>query len=100
MVGPESKFAAFVGRESYEAAGGRVRADLFGEQPYSKTRVAPSLVGEKLKGCCAVLEAEGWGWVEVHPERDYQFAHQCGRIRATRAELPPELVAEKRGSRG
>jgi ParB family chromosome partitioning protein len=96
MVGSESKFAVFVGREAYEGAGGRVRSDLFGEEVYFEDpELLHRLVAEKLEGVRAVLEAEGWGWVEVHPERDYQFAHQCGRLRATRAELPPELVAER-----
>lgn len=96
MVGSESKFAAFVGREAYEAAGGPVRSDLFGEQAYFEdSELLHRLVGDKLEGTRALLEAEGWGWVEVHTERDYQFAHQCGRLRVTRAELPPELVAER-----
>ena len=53
------------------------------------------LAGEKLDGVRQELEAEGWGWVEVSPERDWSFACQCRRIHPQPADAPPELLAAK-----
>ena len=82
MVNADSKFAKFVGLEAYEAAGGKTRSDLFGEDVFLEDpEVLDKLVEEKLNEVRRTIEAEGWGWIEVSIDRDYAFVGKCGRIR-------------------
>ena len=81
MVEASSKLARFVGLDAYEAAGGTTRADLFGDEVYlEKPALLHKLAEEKLDAIRQELEAEGWGWIEVNPERDWDAIHRCGRI--------------------
>src|SRR5262249_23758632 len=41
------------------------------------------------------LEAEGWGWIEISPERNYEFIHRCERLKPRLVGAPPELVEFK-----
>ena len=89
----DSKLARFVGLDAYEAAGGATRTDLFGDDVYLENpELLHALAGEKLKLIEQELQAEGWGWVEVSPERDWEFAHRCGRIHPAPADVPQELL--------
>ena len=45
------------------------------------------------------LEAEGWGWVEVSPDRDWSVIHGCGRIHPQPVDVPPELLDLKAAGR-
>ena len=93
LVEASSKLALFVGMESYVAAGGPTRADLFGEEVYlEKPALLHKLAEQKLESIRSGLESEGWGWIEINPERDYQFISRCGRIEPRLMDAPPELV--------
>jgi ParB family chromosome partitioning protein len=70
-----SGLAQFVGREAYEAAGGRFAVDLFtpnGQEDWLDADLAWRLADEKLAEVVAQVKAEGWGEVIVNPEsRDF-----------------------------
>ncbi len=96
LVEASSKLALFVGVEAYVAAGGPTRADLFGAEVYlEKPALLQRLAEEKLDGIRKELEAEGWGWIEINPQREYEFISRCGRIKPRLMDAPPELVAFK-----
>ncbi len=40
------------------------------------------------------LEAEGWGWIEVNPEREWDLINRCSRIQPRLMAAPAELLAE------
>ncbi|HYV35108.1 MAG TPA: ParB/RepB/Spo0J family partition protein [Gemmataceae bacterium] len=96
MVEAGSKLARFVGADAYVAAGGTTRADLFGEEVYlEKPEILHQLADEKLTSIRKKLEAEGWGWIEINPERDYQSIYRCSRIMPMLVGVPDDLVALK-----
>src|SRR6202049_520089 len=81
MIEASSKLARFVGLDAYTAAGGSSRADLFGEEVYlEKPALVHKLAEAKLTGIRQELEAEGWGWIEINPERDWSVINRCSRI--------------------
>lgn len=91
-----SKLARFVGLEAYTAAGGATRTDLFGEETYLEDpKLLQSLAEQKLAAIRQDLEAEGWGWIEINPERDYGFIGRCKRLRPQLANAPSDLLALK-----
>jgi ParB family chromosome partitioning protein len=61
----------FVGLDTYEAAGGGVRRDLFAEGDagvyLTDAALLERLAQEKLAGIAAKAKAEGWGWVDAAP---------------------------------
>lgn len=93
MAEASSKLARFVGLDAYHAAGGTSRADLFGESVYlDDAELLSRLAGEKLDGVRRQLEAEGWGWVEVSPDRDWSLISDCRRICPEPVDVPQELL--------
>jgi ParB family chromosome partitioning protein len=61
--------------EAYEAAGGEVRRDLFDTQNggyITDTAVLDRLVRETLESTAATVRDEGWKWVEIVPDFDYE----------------------------
>lgn len=96
MVEADSKLALFVGIEAYVAAGGSTRADLFGEEVYlEKPSLLNKLAEAKLQGIRTDIEAEGWGWIEINPERDYDLINRCSRMQPRLIGAPEELVSFK-----
>jgi ParB family chromosome partitioning protein len=96
MIEADSKLARFVGLDAYRAAGGLIRADLFSMEVYLENpALLNKLAEEKLDGIRRQLDAEGWGWVEINPERDYDVINRCGRIKPRLIGAPAELVALK-----
>ncbi|MFL5241536.1 MAG: ParB/RepB/Spo0J family partition protein [Gemmataceae bacterium] len=96
MILASSKLALFVGVEAYVAAGGPTRADLFGEEVYlEKPALLHKLAERKLESIRKEVEAEGWGWIEVSPERDHQLIYRCERLKPRLIDAPPELVEFK-----
>src|SRR5262249_8192827 len=96
LVEASSKLALFVGMEAYTAAGGPTRADLFGEEVYlEKPDLLNKLAMRKLETIRKEVEAEGWGWIEINPERDHQLIYRCERIKPRLIDAPPELVEFK-----
>ncbi len=93
MVEASSKLARFVGLDAYVAAGGSTRADLFGEEVYlEKPNLLHRLAKDKLDGIRNELEAEGWGWIEINPDRDGETIYRCGRIQPRLIGAPAELT--------
>ena len=78
---PTDKLARFIGREAYEAAGGAVREDLFGEDVYFLDRdLLVEMALAKLEAAKADHLAEGWAWIETGLERPgYEETRAFGR---------------------
>jgi ParB family chromosome partitioning protein len=74
-----SGLARFVGIEAYEAAGGVVKRDLF-DSEHSRFLADPSLLQrlalEKLEPTVAVVNGEGWRWVEARLDLDSKALRQ------------------------
>jgi ParB family transcriptional regulator, chromosome partitioning protein len=97
MVDATDKLVGFVGLDAYTASGGTIRSDLFGEDAYlEKPALLHRLANAKLDGIRKELEAEGWGWIDINPERDWNFINQCGRIQPMLIDPPQELVDFKK----
>lgn len=93
MIEASDKLARFVGLDAYVEAGGSTRADLFGKEVYlEKPALLHKLAEEKLNGIRKELEAEGWDWVEINPDRDHDAIHRCGRLKPQLIGFPAELV--------
>ena len=93
MIEASSKLARFVGLDAYVAAGGATRKDLFGDEVYLEDpALLHRLAEEKFYGIRRELEAEGWGWIEINPERDYDAIYRCTRIRPQLIDAPPEWL--------
>jgi ParB family chromosome partitioning protein len=61
--------------EAYEAAGGEVRRDLFDARNggyITDTALLDRLVRETLESTAATVRDEGWKWVEIVPDFDYE----------------------------
>jgi len=96
MIVSSDKLARFVGQDAYVAAGGSIRADLFGDEVYfEKPALLQKLAQAKLDSLRGELEAEGWGWVEVNPDRDHDAIYRYGRLKPQLIGVPPELVERK-----
>ncbi len=93
LIDASSKLARFVGLDAYTAAGGSTRADLFGEEVYlEKPALLNRLAEKKLGGIRRDLEAEGWNWIEINPERDYTLINRCTRLSPRLIDAPAELI--------
>ncbi len=96
LIEASDNLARFVGIDAYVAAGGSTRADLFGDAVYlEKPALLHRLADQKLSDIRKELEAEGWGWIEINPERNYEFIHRCGRIKPRLIDAPHELIEFK-----
>ena len=49
------------------------------------------LATEKLDAIRRELEAEGWGWIEISPDRDHAFIAKCGRLQPVLIDAPSGL---------
>jgi len=80
-----SRLVRFIGLDTYEAAGGYVRRDLFsddGNAGYiADAELLQRLVAQKLDVAAEEVRAEGWGWTETHVERDVLELNRYGRLR-------------------
>jgi ParB family chromosome partitioning protein len=85
------------GVAAFEAAGGKVRRDLFstnGSGGFIRDgALLDKLVANKLEAVAKLVAAEGWGWVETHGSFDYQVFHRFGQIEPEQNELPAEARA-------
>ena len=108
-VQPHSRWARFVGREAYVAAGGAINVDLFSrlnyadEDPFADDSVDETwadsglvarLAEEKKEGLLAQLRAEGWGEVIFVPDQ-YDWGWQDGYERVPQEDLPPQGKSKK-----
>ncbi|MGD9785937.1 MAG: ParB/RepB/Spo0J family partition protein [Hyphomicrobiaceae bacterium] len=91
------KRARFVGIDAYRAAGGATRQDLFDSEDgcyLQDAALLDRLVSEKLSGLAADISAEGWSWVDIVPDADYQIFGQFKRVYPDRAPLSDSDQAE------
>ncbi len=75
------RLARFVGIEAYEAAGGVVITDLFGdmdEAVLSDAALVERLATERLEAEAGSIRAEGWQWVAIELRPDYTVHY--GRV--------------------
>ena len=85
------KYLAFVGKDAYEARGGKVTEDLFGtDHIVSDAALMTAMVAEKTEELCKQLvEAGGWAWAVMEPKDSYNYGHMEGKAK------PPKELAEK-----
>ena len=96
-VTASSRVAKFVGIEAYEKAGGGILRDLFdekGEGWLTDFALLNRLAAEKLEQAAAPLRTEGWKWIEIVPELDWQQTQKDGHIQPSRAAVTSEQQAE------
>lgn len=91
--------ARYIGAEAYEAAGGRVRRDLFSEEGHGWFEDAALLDRLALEKLAAEAEgvraAEGWLWAEGR--LDFPHDHGCRRVYPRVIEPDPETQARLNG---
>lgn len=90
-----SRLGLFVGRAAYEAAGGAITEDLFGEQVYFEdAELLARLAQAKLDEAAARVKAEGWKWVEASFEPpDWHLLQKHARTYPERADHSAEDAA-------
>ncbi|MBA0263995.1 ParB/RepB/Spo0J family partition protein [Stenotrophomonas maltophilia] len=80
----------FVGLDTYEAAGGGIRRDLFAEGDagvyLTDATLLERLAQDKLSGIAAVVKAEGWAWVDATPAVTHADLHAFQRAPRERRE--------------
>ncbi|MBS0344278.1 MAG: chromosome partitioning protein ParB, partial [Proteobacteria bacterium] len=88
----------FVGLDSYEAAGGGVRRDLFADDDagvyLSDAVLLERLAQDKLAGIAAEVKAEGWAWVDATPAVTHADLHAFQRAPRERRE-PTKREAQR-----
>ena len=80
----------FVGLDTYEAAGGGIRRDLFAEGDagvyLTDAALLERLAQDKLAGIAAEVKAEGWAWVDATPGVTHADLHAFQRAPRERRE--------------
>jgi ParB family chromosome partitioning protein len=99
-IAATDKRAKLVTVTADEQAGGAVTRDLFAEGDNGvfllDERLLDQLATEKLKEAAEAVRAEGWQWVEIHPEFDYEARSQFERRHAEPIPLSDEAAAEQK----
>ncbi|MFU7141867.1 ParB N-terminal domain-containing protein [Pseudomonas aeruginosa] len=88
----------FVGLDTYEAAGGGVRRDLFAEGDagvyLTDAALLDRLAQDRLVGIAAEVKAEGWAWVDATPGVTHADLHAFQRAPRERRE-PTKREAQR-----
>lgn len=88
----------FVELDTYEAAGGGVRRDLFAEGDagvyLTDAALLERLAQEKLAGIAATVRTEGWAWVDATPSVTHADLHAFQRAPRERRE-PAKREAQR-----
>ena len=88
----------FVGLDTYEAAGGGVRRDLFAEGDagvyLTDAALLERLAQDRLAGIAAEVKAEGWAWVDATPAVTHADLHAFQRAPRERRE-PTKREAQR-----
>ena len=88
----------FVGLDTYEAAGGGVRRDLFAEGDagvyLTDSALLERLAQDRLAGIAAKVKAEGWAWVDATPGVTHADLHAFQRAPRERRE-PTKREAQR-----
>ncbi|MFF0952261.1 hypothetical protein ACFYE9_33000 [Rhizobium leguminosarum] len=92
------RLARFVGLESYEAAGGGIVRDLFGEDTstfLSDQPLLTRLAMDAVEQSVGPLKIEGWKWAETSLEPSVIYSHNgYGRIFPQTRQLTEDEQAE------
>ncbi len=97
QVSADDRRAAFVGADTYQAAGGSIVRDLFDDEGggyFADPALLNRLVREKLATEAAKVQAEGWKWVSIEPEYDYATTAGMRRLRPEPVTLGAEDEAK------
>ncbi|MBB5415720.1 ParB/RepB/Spo0J family partition protein [Paraburkholderia atlantica] len=93
-----SRLVRFIGLDTYEAAGGYVRRDLFsddGNAGYiADAELLQRLVAQKLDVAAEEVSAEGWGWTKARVERDLLELNRYGKLRPIQRPLTDDEKRE------
>lgn len=96
-ISTTDKRVKFVTLKAYEKAGGATRRDLFSQDDEHvfilDTVLLGKLLAEKLERAALPVRAEGWKWVEVHPDFGYEQTSRFQRRYAELVPLQPEQQA-------
>ncbi|MGB3288224.1 MAG: ParB/RepB/Spo0J family partition protein [Burkholderiaceae bacterium] len=88
----------FVGLDTYEAAGGGIRRDLFAEGDagvyLTDAALLERLAQDRLAGIAAQVKAEGWTWVDATPGITHADLHAFQRAPRERRE-PSKREAQR-----
>jgi len=88
----------FVGLDTYEAAGGGVRRDLFAEGDagvyLTDAALLERLAQDRLAGIAAEVKAEGWAWADATPAVTHADLHAFQRAPRERRE-PTKREAQR-----
>ena len=88
----------FVGLDTYEAAGGGIRRDLFAEGDagvyLTDAALLERLAQDKLAGIAAEVRGEGWAWVDATPGVTHADLHAFQRAPQARRE-PTKREAQR-----
>lgn len=87
-----------VGLENYEAAGGTLRNDLFNENEstyLTDPALLDKLVNDRLAQEAQTLREEGWAWVDILPNFNYQFSQNYVLPQKRYLPLTPENQASR-----
>lgn len=79
--------------KAYEAAGGKLKRDLFGDEKdiyIEDEKLLDKLVTEKLEKTAERARKEGWKWVEVRPEFSYTDKARFTTLKEELTPLPPK----------
>jgi ParB family chromosome partitioning protein len=88
-VSDRDRRAQFVGVDGYVAAGGGVITDLFQSERYlTDPALLERLTAEKLEREADTVRAEGWQWVEIVAEIDFDLVRGFEELRGKREPLP------------
>lgn len=86
-----SRLVRFVGLDTYEAAGGFVRRDLFSDEEnagyIADAELLQRLAAAKLDTAAEEVRAEGWGWTEQRIKRDVFELNRYGRLQPVQRPL-------------
>lgn len=98
-VGPDDYRVKFIGGvEAYESAGGECRRDLFSTDgqgvALTDIKLLQDLVAKKLHETSESFLSQGWKWVEVWAEFDWQQFGRLGAAPTTKIELSEEKLAD------
>jgi ParB family chromosome partitioning protein len=88
--------ARLVGLEAYEAAGGRVRRDLFSEDGggyIEDPELLDRLAMDRLQSEAEAVRAEGWSWVDVVPRLGSEL-YRFGRCRKSQRRMTKAEVKQ------
>ena len=92
-VQADDRRARFVTVAAYVAAGGGVVTDLFqteSEGYLTDPALLDRLAGEKLEREAAAVRGEGWKWVEIAPDADYDRLRSFWEVKGKPQPLPAQ----------